>query len=126
MAAGSGSFCRVLSAWRSQPSQKYISPLFNYLTFFLSQPIASGCYALAGENSMKKELRDLINGTNATKSTGPKTPEGKQRASMNAFKHGLTGNRILLQTHEHEAYRQLTNALNKDLQPKSELERQLV
>jgi hypothetical protein len=45
---------------------------------------------------------------------------------MNAFKHGLTGNRILLQTHEHEAYRQLTNALNKDLQPKAELERQLV
>jgi hypothetical protein len=75
---------------------------------------------------MKKSLRDLINGVNAEKSTGPKTPEGKQRASMNAFKHGLTGNRILLQTHEHEAYRQLTNALNKDLQPKAELERQLV
>jgi hypothetical protein len=75
---------------------------------------------------MKKELRDLINGVNAEKSTGPKTDAGKQRASMNAFKHGLTGNRILLQTHEHEAYQQLTNALNKDLQPKAELERQLV
>jgi hypothetical protein len=75
---------------------------------------------------MKKSLRDLINSVNAEKSTGPKTPEGKQRASMNAFKHGLTGNRILLQTHEHEAYRQLTNALNRDLQPKAELERQLV
>jgi hypothetical protein len=75
---------------------------------------------------MKKELRDLINGVNAEKSTGPKTEAGKQRASMNAFKHGLTGNRILLQTHEHEAYQRLTNALNRDLQPKSELERQLV
>jgi len=75
---------------------------------------------------MQKEIRDVINLVNAQKSTGPKTPAGKQRASMNAFKHGLTGNRLILQTHEHEAYTRLTTEITKDLTPKTELERQLV
>ena len=75
---------------------------------------------------MKKALRDLINNRNAQKSTGPSTPAGRQRASMNAFKHGLTGNRMILQTHEHEAYQRLATELTKDLAPKTEQERQLV
>ena len=75
---------------------------------------------------MEKELRDLINKHNAQKSTGPTSPAGRQRASMNAFKHGSSGNRMILQAHEHEAYQRLAAELTKDLAPVTEMERQLV
>jgi hypothetical protein len=74
---------------------------------------------------MRKEIRDEINRINAEKSTGPKTPEGKQRSAMNAFKHGLTGQSLMLQPNEMEAYNCLTAALLSDLKPKTEPERQL-
>jgi hypothetical protein len=32
---------------------------------------------------------------NAQPSTGPRTPEGKKRSSLNAFRHGLTGQIIM-------------------------------
>jgi hypothetical protein len=74
---------------------------------------------------MRKEIRDEINRLNAEKSTGPKTTEGKQRSAMNAFKHGLTGQSLMLQPNEMEAYNRLTAALLSDLKPKTEPERQL-
>ena len=74
---------------------------------------------------MRKEIRDEINRANAGKSTGPKTTEGKQRSAMNAFKHGLTGQSLMLQPNEMEAYNRLTVALLSDLKPKTEPECQL-
>src|ERR1700722_14709804 len=74
---------------------------------------------------MRKEIRDEINRANAQKSTGPKTPEGKQRSAMNAFKHGLTGQSLMFQPNEMEAYNRLTAELLSTLKPKTELERQL-
>ena len=53
-------------------------------------------------------------------------PEGKQRAAMNAFQHGLSGNRMILQEHELEAYRRLSSALHHDYSPATETERQFV
>ena len=44
---------------------------------------------------------------------------------MNAFKHGLTGQSLMLQPNEMEAYNRLTAELLSDLKPKTELERQL-
>jgi len=75
---------------------------------------------------MNKSIQKIINLANASKSTGPKTRAGKQRSSQNAFQHGLTGHRMLLQEHELEAYNRLSAELNKQLEPGSELERQLV
>ncbi len=42
------------------------------------------------------EARILANQRNAQRSTGPKTPEGKERSRANSFKHGLTGAGIVL------------------------------
>ena len=74
---------------------------------------------------MKKKFRDLINQANSLHSTGPKTLEGKKRSSLNAFKHGLSGNHLVLQTHELASYNQLTAAMLSDLKPRTEPERQI-
>lgn len=75
---------------------------------------------------MQKEIRDAINRANAQNSTGPKTIDGKRRSAMNACKHNLTGQSLILQPDETEAYNRLTNALVWDLKPLTELERQTV
>jgi hypothetical protein len=43
--------------------------------------------------------RIKANQSNAQRSTGPRTPEGKSRSRMNALRHGLTG-QVLLMTEE--------------------------
>ena len=73
----------------------------------------------------KGKLRALRNQQNAQHSTGPVTPEGKQRSRMNAFKHNLTGNNLILQQHELQAYTELTAKMLADLKPESEPERQI-
>lgn len=40
--------------------------------------------------------RAEINRTNAQNSTGPKTEAGKQRSSLNALRHGLTGQIVVM------------------------------
>jgi hypothetical protein len=42
--------------------------------------------------------------TNTGTATGPKTPEGKQRSSVNAYKHGLTGQTLILSEEEKLIY----------------------
>ena len=75
---------------------------------------------------MKSAARRAINRENASHSTGPKSEAGKHQASMNAFKHGLTGQRLMLQPHEHDAYRELTAAFLAEHKPQNETQRQLV
>ena len=59
-------------------------------------------------------------------STGPKSEGGKQISALNGFKHGLTGQRMILQPHEIETYHRLTEALRAHYQPETEIENQLV
>ena len=54
------------------------------------------------------------------------TATGQNRSAMNAFQHGLSGNRMILQDHELEAYRRLSSALHHDYAPATETERQFV
>ena len=40
----------------------------------------------------------------AQRSTGPRTDAGKQRARLNAYKHGITGQIHLFTPEEHQAF----------------------
>ena len=72
-----------------------------------------------------KQLLDEINRANAQKSTGPTTPAGKQRSSMNAMKHNLSGQHLILLETEVQAYDRMATSMLFDLKPKSEPERQI-
>src|SRR5713101_336768 len=66
------------------------------------------------------------NRANAQHSTGPKTEAGKQRSSLNALRHGLTGHTIVLPTEDMAAYQRFTKRFFDDLKPKGVIEEQLV
>jgi hypothetical protein len=44
------------------------------------------------------------NRRNALRSTGPKTGEGKQRASQNAVRHGLTAETVIIPLEDADDY----------------------
>ncbi|HEX4136529.1 MAG TPA: hypothetical protein VHY84_18090 [Bryobacteraceae bacterium] len=75
--------------------------------------------------SLVKEVVDVVRQLNAQKSTGPKTPQGRQRAKFNALKHNLSGQHLILQETELAAYNRMSDNMLKDLKPKSEPERQI-
>ncbi|MDP9053913.1 MAG: hypothetical protein M3N93_06370 [Acidobacteriota bacterium] len=74
---------------------------------------------------MNKQYRDIIARANALHSTGPRTEEGKQRSSMNAFKHNLSGNNLILKPQEYASYKERSAAMLADLKPQTEPERQI-
>src|SRR5215211_5918366 len=75
---------------------------------------------------MTSEKKAQSNRRNALKSTGPKTPEGKDAVRLNALKHGLRSEEILLPGEDGEALRELGERLRDELQPVGELENLLV
>jgi hypothetical protein len=75
---------------------------------------------------MTSEKQAKANRKNALKSTGPKTPEGKDAVRLNALKHGLLSQETLLPGEDEEALRTLGERLRDELQPAGELENLLV
>ena len=75
--------------------------------------------------SLTKELISEINRANAQKSTGPRSLPGKQRSKLNAVKHNLSGQHLILQETELAAYNRMAFAMFEDLNPKNEPERQI-
>jgi hypothetical protein len=66
------------------------------------------------------------NRQNALVSTGPRTPEGKTIAALNARKHGLLSREVLLPGEDENALRKLRERLQTELQPVGEVEALLV
>ena len=62
--------------------------------------------------------------TNQSKSTGNRTPEGKERSSLNALRHGLTGRIIVLPSEDLNVYQSFCKELMADLAPETPVERQ--
>jgi hypothetical protein len=66
------------------------------------------------------------NRRNALKSTGPITPEGKERSRCNAVRHGLTAETIIAALEDAEDYQTFEAAVISDYDAESAVERELV
>lgn len=75
---------------------------------------------------MTSEKQAEANRRNALKSTGPRTPEGKNAVRLNALKHGLLSQEILLPGEDEETLRELGEHLRAELKPVGVLESLLV
>jgi hypothetical protein len=76
--------------------------------------------------SALSEAQLAANRANAQHSTGPTSPEGKAKVSLNAVKTGLTGRTVLLSSEEAAPYQALLVEFEKALQPVGIEERALV
>src|SRR5713226_1191407 len=70
--------------------------------------------------------RSARNRANAAHSTGPKTEAGKKRSSLNAYRHGLTGQTIILPAEDLVAYQDFTRTFFDHYKPVDPIEKQLV
>src|SRR3954447_18521671 len=75
---------------------------------------------------MATDAQIRANKRNAQCSTGPRTPEGKQRSSTNATKHALTAKHVVLPWENIVYYFELHGALLRQYQPESPAEMFLV
>src|SRR5262245_27602546 len=66
------------------------------------------------------------NRRNALKSTGPTTPEGKQRSRCNALRHGLTAETVIAGLEDSDDYEAFEAAVISDYDAESTIERELV
>ena len=66
------------------------------------------------------------NRRNALKSTGPRSEEGKQRASQNAVRHGLTAETVVEPIEDPEDYKAFEQAVAANYDVESAVERELV
>ena len=90
-------------------------------------PNPNGLDGAAGPDTINRAIhRAAVNKANAQKSTGPRTAAGKQRSSLNALRHGLTGQTVVLPTEDHSAYQRHSHAFLDEYRPKGATEIQLV
>ena len=75
---------------------------------------------------MNTSSRSAINRSNAQHSTGPKSAEGKKASSLNALRHGLTGQIIVMPNEDLTAYQLHVKSFTDDLQPVGAIEINLV
>jgi hypothetical protein len=66
------------------------------------------------------------NRRNALKSTGPTSPEGKERSRCNAVRHGLTAETVIAALEDAEDYQAFEAAVIADYDVESAVERELV
>ena len=63
---------------------------------------------------------------NSLKSTGPKTPEGKDAVRLNSLRHGLYAKTLLLPGENREDFEKLCDDFERDWQPQNRTEQEYV
>jgi hypothetical protein len=68
------------------------------------------------------EAQLTANRENAQHSTGPRTIEGRKRSSLNAFRHGLTGQIVIRTPEDEQAFKKHCDGIRQALAPVGALE----
>src|SRR5262252_1185888 len=69
-----------------------------------------------------KQSQFAANRANAKLSTGPRTEEGKKQSSLNAFRHGLTGQIVIHTPEDQAAFQKHCDAIRESLAAVGSLE----
>ena len=75
---------------------------------------------------MSSQQRLEANRANAKRSTGPKTEPGKVRSKMNAVRHGLSAQAIVIEGEDPRQFEALRVGLERDFAPDTTLAREFV
>ena len=75
---------------------------------------------------MSSQQRLEANRANAKWSAGPKTERGKARSKMNALRHGLSAQAILIEGEDPRQFQALRAGLERDFAPDTTLAREFV
>ena len=89
----------------------------------MTNPLAT---PIPNRQSLIPGRRARANRANALLSTGPRTPAGKQRSSINALRHGLTAASAVLPSEDRAAYDAHRHGFFAEYQPATPTETQLV
>jgi hypothetical protein len=79
-----------------------------------------------GKQTMATEKQTAANRLNAQKSTGPKTPEGRDAVRLNGVTHGLTAKTLVLKGESEDDFKALFESLEAEHQPTTPTEEILV
>jgi hypothetical protein len=80
----------------------------------------------ASATAMTSARQIEANRRNALASTGPRTENGKQRASQNAVRHGLMAETVILPLEDADDYQVFELAVTADYEAETAVERELV
>lgn len=75
---------------------------------------------------MTTDAQLAANRANAARSTGPKTAAGKERARLNALRHGMTSKQLVVFDEKAEDFALFNQSMRAALAPADEFEEQLV
>jgi hypothetical protein len=76
-----------------------------------------------GKEFMSSFRRLISSRANAARSTGPRTPEGKQRSSQNARRHGCRSRQFVIpQNEQRQEFECLLHSYHASLKPRNQLE----
>jgi hypothetical protein len=75
---------------------------------------------------MSSRQKRKIGRTNGAKAAGTKSPEGLQKSSMNALRHGLTSKTLVLSNESQTKFDELLDSFIRKFRPQDEVELELV
>ena len=75
---------------------------------------------------MTSEAKIEANRRNALKSTGPRTERGRERAQLNALRHGMTAKQLVARDEDFGDFARFSEELRATLAPADPVEEQLV
>ena len=85
-----------------------------------------GKQSIEKDHAMTSERQIAANRRNAQRSTGPRSPEGREISSRNSQRHGVLSQRVTTDVEENELYERMLNGFKDEYGPRSETEILLV